>query len=283
MRLEPGQFERVLLDETGIAFGVETGVDGESRRWYLLRLRDLADRHGFAIRIIIDWRRLIIAFEPGDFASELLADMSRADETGRAAFRAILADCSNDGAKINLLVNDQAYGVDNEKIWSQGWNRFRLSLDKGHLELDTEDGEPDAAIIRRWTGKFMAAIIAILPTEQRFEDSNSGICGYPEGAVTTVKTNRYERDRRNRNMAISIHGTSCAACGLDMGRHYGQVAVGYIEIHHTTPVSQLGPGYVIDPVRDLIPLCPNCHAVAHRRDPPYSAEEIQSFLAGEEH
>jgi 5-methylcytosine-specific restriction protein A len=63
-----------------------------------------------------------------------------------------------------------------------------------------------------------------------------------------------------------------------MGDKYGKVAEGFIEIHHLTPVSQLGPGYVIDPMNDLAPLCPNCHSIAHRRMPPFSIEEIRGFL-----
>lgn len=64
-----------------------------------------------------------------------------------------------------------------------------------------------------------------------------------------------------------------------MGSVYGDVVEGFIEIHHVTPVSQLGAGYLIDPANDLVPLYPNCHAVAHRRSPPYSVEEIR-LMAG---
>ena len=65
-----------------------------------------------------------------------------------------------------------------------------------------------------------------------------------------------------------------------MESRYGSIAAGMIEAHHVTPVSELGPDYVIDPLDDLVPLCPNCHAVAHRRNPPLSVSEVKAFLHG---
>src|SRR5690606_9654551 len=97
-------------------------------------------------------------------------------------------------------------------------------------------------------------------------------------AKTAVLVNRYERDRRNRAAALAIHGHVCKACDADLGVNYGSAADGLVEIHHLTPVSQLGPDYIINPITDLIPLCPNCHAVAHRRDPPYSVIELKKMI-----
>ncbi|WP_418936327.1 HNH endonuclease [Lautropia mirabilis] len=68
------------------------------------------------------------------------------------------------------------------------------------------------------------------------------------------------------------------ACGTDMAERYGPVAEGLIEVHHIVPVSEVGPGYIINPKSDLVPLCPDCHSVAHRRSPPYSIKELQSML-----
>lgn len=64
-----------------------------------------------------------------------------------------------------------------------------------------------------------------------------------------------------------------------MGERYGSAAAGLIEVHHVTPVSQLGEDYIIDPRTDLMPLCPNCHSVAHRRNPPFSIDDLREMLA----
>ena len=278
MSLEPPHLEKVISEETGLAFEAGTGIDAEGQRWYLLCPRGVPADHTFGIRTTLRWRRLRIDFEPGKFASELLVDMGNADADGRAAFSAVLADCRNLGARIDLQVNSVPFSFDNGEVWEQTWNRLALSINKGQLELGTNDGDLDANIIYRWTGRFAAAVVAILPTEEEGEAVESGVIGYPEGALATVQINRYERDRRNRAAAIAIHGTSCRGCSLDMGKCYGEVAEGFVEIHHVAPVSQLGAGYMIDPRRDLVPLCPNCHAVVHRRTPPFSVNELQLLL-----
>lgn len=278
MPLEARDLARVISGETGLEFEATTGVDAEGQTWYLLRPSGLPADHTFGIRTTLGWRRLWIDFEPGTFAGSLLADMGNVDADGRSVFRAVLADCHHGGSQIDLEINGLSLPFDSEEVWAHTWNRLVLSMNKGQLELGTDDGEPDAHIICRWTGRFAAAIVATLPTEPADEATESDVVGYPEGALKNVQTNRYERDRRNRAAAIAIHGTTCKGCGLEMSTRYGPVAAGFIEIHHVTPVSQLKAGYVIDPMRDLVPLCPNCHAVAHRRNPPLTVGEIESLL-----
>ncbi len=101
---------------------------------------------------------------------------------------------------------------------------------------------------------------------------------FAEGNVQRIVVNRYERDLRARNACISRHGTICSVCGFDFAKIYGEVMVGFTHVHHLKPLATVGEGYQIDPVCDLRPVCPNCHAVIHRREPPYSIEEVQQLL-----
>jgi 5-methylcytosine-specific restriction protein A len=59
---------------------------------------------------------------------------------------------------------------------------------------------------------------------------------------------------------------------------YGEIWSRIIDLHHTTPVSQLSSDYRINPEKDLVPLCPNCHRVVHRRNPPLTVEELREVL-----
>ena len=86
---------------------------------------------------------------------------------------------------------------------------------------------------------------------------------YPEDAVARVEVNRYERDAEARRACIAHHGTSCAACGFSFEMAYGELGADFIHVHHVVPASQLGSGYQLDPLTDLVPLCANCHAMAH--------------------
>ena len=99
-----------------------------------------------------------------------------------------------------------------------------------------------------------------------------------EGAVFRVIVNAYERNPEARRRCIERHGTNCCVCGFNFGGVYGEVAEGYIHVHHLRPLSEIGREYVIDPIEDLRPVCPNCHAVLHRRIPAFSIEEIRAIL-----
>ena len=102
--------------------------------------------------------------------------------------------------------------------------------------------------------------------------------GLPEGAKTSVSVNRYERSRQNRAACIAYHGLMCKVCEMSFSERYGEVGDGYTHVHHVTPVSELEPGYSIDPRHDLVPVCPNCHAMLHRKNPPYSVSELRRNL-----
>ena len=100
---------------------------------------------------------------------------------------------------------------------------------------------------------------------------------YPEGSVTQVLVNRYERDPAARRACLTEYGLACAVCEFDFGAFYGELGEGFIHVHHLKLVSQIGPDYSIDPLRDLIPVCPNCHAMLHRTDPPRTIEKLKDI------
>ena len=87
---------------------------------------------------------------------------------------------------------------------------------------------------------------------------------YPQHAVTLAEVNRYEQDPDARRACIAHYGTSCAACGFSFEQKYGEIGRDFIPVHHLVPASQLGSSYELDPISDLVPLCANCHAMAHQ-------------------
>ena len=101
-----------------------------------------------------------------------------------------------------------------------------------------------------------------------------------EGAAATVMVNRYEyeRDRAARSKCIAHYGCTCNACGINLVSVYGAAADGFIYVYHLKPISSVKAEYELDPICDLRPLCPNCHAIAHLRREPYSIEEIESMM-----
>jgi 5-methylcytosine-specific restriction endonuclease McrA len=101
-----------------------------------------------------------------------------------------------------------------------------------------------------------------------------------EGEVTMQLHKKYERNKLNRKACIAIKGFACAVCGKKMSDIYGSIGEGFIEVHHVTPIASYGQPQHIDPARDLVPVCPSCHAMLHRKNPPYTVEELQKILKG---
>ena len=98
-----------------------------------------------------------------------------------------------------------------------------------------------------------------------------------EGAVCAITVHAYERNPEARRRCIDLYGTSCCICGFNFPV-YGEAVRDSIHVHSLRPLSEIGGKYVVDPVSDLRPICPNCHAVVHHRSPAYSIEEVQGFL-----
>ena len=103
---------------------------------------------------------------------------------------------------------------------------------------------------------------------------------YHEGHVRSVKVDIYERSSIARGKCIEHYGTSCLICGLNFGDTYGELGEGFIHIHHLKPLHTIRKDYVVDYKKDLIPVCPNCHAMIHRipGGDKMTTEEIRDVL-----
>ena len=111
------------------------------------------------------------------------------------------------------------------------------------------------------------------------EQSNADHTELMEGALQRVVSSRYERNPAARRACIAHYGPACFICGFSFEKVYGEPGRGFIHVHHLTPISSIGKKYRIDPIEDLRPVCPNCHAMLHHKDPPLSLEEIQNLMS----
>lgn len=103
---------------------------------------------------------------------------------------------------------------------------------------------------------------------------------FPEGACQHVYVNRYERNRKARARCIEVHGAVCKACGFDFEKAFGEIGRGFIHVHHRTPLEQITEAYEVDPVKDLVPVCPNCHAMLHKgKNEVMAVEELRQIIA----
>lgn len=103
----------------------------------------------------------------------------------------------------------------------------------------------------------------------------------PEGAKRKITVNAYERNPLARSACIAHHGHRCKVCGTDLGEKFGEIAEGFIHVHHIVPLASIERSYEVDPIRDLVPVCPTCHAVIHLKVPPFSVAEAKALLAAQ--
>jgi len=96
-----------------------------------------------------------------------------------------------------------------------------------------------------------------------------------EGASQESTVTVYERSPEARARCIEHHGTACVVCGFDFGAAFGEEGEGFIHVHHLKPMAEIGERYEVDPIADLRPVCPNCHAFIHLGGKCRQIEEVQ--------
>jgi 5-methylcytosine-specific restriction protein A len=68
-----------------------------------------------------------------------------------------------------------------------------------------------------------------------------------------------------RRSCIDHYGCVCFICKFDFYSTYGEIGKGYIHVHHKVPLAMIRENYQVDPIKDLVPVCPNCHAMLHAK------------------
>ena len=148
------------------------------------------------------------------------------------------------------------------------------------LETVPEEYENDFYRGYHWNCEVIARVRDMADYEANLdEETVQDIGGYIEGSKKEYYTTKYERDFRNREAAIRIHGTRCMICGFDYGEKYGELGKGYIEVHHIKPLADLEEEVVVNPRTDLVCVCSNCHRMLHRfRKYIVSVDELKRIV-----
>ncbi len=145
-------------------------------------------------------------------------------------------------------------------------------------KLDYRPSPPSfgSPIIRYWTLNRESDGGTLFPDEAGIGENEN-----EEGAVKKVLVSKYERDPKARAKCIERYGLICGVCRMDFEKIYGPHGAGFIHVHHLTPISQKGGvNAKVDPVKDLCPVCPNCHAMIHYKSPMLSIEALKEILSG---
>lgn len=101
---------------------------------------------------------------------------------------------------------------------------------------------------------------------------------YSEALRKQITVNAVERNPKARSACIKHHGFDCVVCGFNFEQVYGDLGADYIHVHHLNPIAAAEGERQVDPVRDLVPMCPNCHSIVHRVVPPLDIEALRQML-----
>lgn len=89
---------------------------------------------------------------------------------------------------------------------------------------------------------------------------------------------RYERNIYARKECIRHYGYSCSVCDFNFEKFYGSLGYKFIHVHHLTQVATIKQEYKVDPIQDLRPVCPNCHSMLHKQNPPLTIDELKDII-----
>ncbi|WP_186671145.1 HNH endonuclease [Sporosarcina sp. BP05] len=172
------------------------------------------------------------------------------------------------------ITDDKKYWInieEYEKSISGKYARLRLvervNTDKLALDRLKEYGlkaAPQGPIkVKEELGSYLEKNINDYYAEGIFpEEIDEGII---EGHKRTVSVNIYERSSVARNKSIEEHGHNCSVCDMNFEVIYGELGKGFIHVHHIVPLHEIEDTYKVNYKKDLVPVCPNCHAMLHRK------------------
>jgi 5-methylcytosine-specific restriction protein A len=101
---------------------------------------------------------------------------------------------------------------------------------------------------------------------------------YSEGKTKVVLVNSYERNQVARQKCIDHYGAFCQVCSFSFENVFGDLGKDFIHVHHIIDIATIGTEYSVDPVKDLIPVCPNCHSMLHKKKPAFSIKELKDRM-----
>ncbi len=107
--------------------------------------------------------------------------------------------------------------------------------------------------------------------------------GFPEGKLVERKHKSRERNKKLISKAKEEFLKTntklyCQICRFDFVDTYGEIGHGFIEAHHTVPVSEMKPDHETL-LKDIALVCSNCHKMLHRSRPWLSMDQLKDLLS----
>lgn len=160
--------------------------------------------------------------------------------------------------------------LDNDKLSYKNLERLNL---KGRIQSARQIKNTD---LSNYINSIFNSYNQNFHKEEDFYNKSS----FTEGKAIEYKIKSYERNATARRECIYKKGINCSICGFNFYKTYGEIGKNYIHIHHIVPLHKIKESYELNPENDLIPVCPNCHAMLHikRNGICKSVEELRILI-----
>ena len=254
-----------------IPFCVETSSEYRDLSYTIWPENDLGEL--FEIKMLYrQGIRLIIDIYPQKYAAGMLSDMQSAGKEKVGMFLKYIDLMRKNHAKVEMSVNQNLCDTIDEEIWQQTWKNLRLRI---NVIPDNDDqNDYETKLFSNWSDRAVGMMLTLL----NIEKLESAEKKYHEGGCNQILINKYERNPINRQLCLLANGYKCKICDFDFEKQYGKIGHEYIHVHHIEKISSYKDAYYLNPETDLIPVCPNCHAMLHREDPPMRPEALIEII-----
>jgi 5-methylcytosine-specific restriction protein A len=269
---------KLVTSKCGVSVVVERGFQGDEQL-FLISFTDLHPHETIGARVTFEFRGIRSEVFFGPFAGMTLERLAAAQQSAMERF---VSHCET-LQRSNVIVELRLDGVETPITEFAGrrgqWSRIGWALKSRPMVVPSLEDNSTQQLVAHWGALTLSLALDLLDLEPINELSVAMSEGVRyEGRELEVLSRRYERDRIARELCIAHFGYACVACSRVLADVYGIVAHQFIHVHHKNPLSLKKSEAVVDPVHDLVPVCPNCHAMLHQKSPPYSVEELREML-----
>ena len=268
-----------------IPFSVSKGAEKGDMFFYVTPISDFEPDTLFVMKVaFVNHVRIIITIEGQRYSKWFINSLGKASDLKKQYFSEYYQQLNNRNAQFKMLINNTIVDCSDPSSWETNWSSFSIRITKSPI-VETTDSFSKLEFVEEWGTLALGMILSLADivevysadtVEENSEDWDYS--SFEEGKKTYGITTRYEHNPHNRQLCLAANGFRCKVCGIDFSEKYGPYGKGFIHVHHIIPVSTYGGPVKLNPTKDLIPICPNCHYMLHRHKKTLLPDELKQML-----
>ena len=258
------QLKNLIEKRFGINFDVTSKIINNIEEYDVIPSD--SNNNYFNVKTIIkNDSRMTIICEPSKYGTQFVKLLSNSSYEKRKIFINYWEQLEKK-FKVEIKINENVVNKE-EFSYFNNWQKFYFRITTPMFYDYEKEKKKDVVC------KYVYIILAMI-----FSLLSINVIGYEEGKEINEQHLKYERNLINRELCLLANGYRCNVCGFLFEEKYGQIGNDFIEVHHVKPVSMMNENYIVDPIKDLVPLCSNCHSMIHKNNPPFTVSELQKII-----